>query len=221
MTANEKYNKEKKDSIAQRKIRIFSSAFDLFSKTGIDSIAITDIAKHAEIGVASIYRYFETKDQIVINTAIWAWDEQIKKIVPEISGKDFDKKNGFEKLTAICFEFKKLFNEDFYFLRFIYFFDSYFFRHTIAKENFQDYENTIKSVKKRILDSINAGINDKSIKIIDNCDAQDIYYTLTHSLFSMVQKMTLSENLLSMNEEVPAIKQIDLLIKMLLLSLKA
>ena len=221
MTATEKYNEEKENAKTNRKNRILSSAFDLFSEKGIDSIAITDIAKKAEIGVASVYRYFETKDQIVINTAIWAWNKHAAELLPNVTGSVFDAKTGYEKLETICKIFRQLFTDNYLFLRFIYFFDSYIFRQEISKNNFDEYEKSIKFVKDKIIESIESGINDNSIKIIEGYTASDLYYTMMHSLFSMVQKLSLSQNLLTMNEEVPATKQIDLLIKMLLSSLKA
>ena len=76
MTAKEKYLEEKDELKNSRITRIYESAFALFSEKGIDTIAMTDIAKKAEIGVASLYRYFETKDEIAIRTVIWSWEKQ-------------------------------------------------------------------------------------------------------------------------------------------------
>ena len=72
MTAQEKLAEERDGQKNARIERILLSAFSLFSHNGFDAIAMTDIAKEAEIGVASLYRYFETKDEIAIKTAIWA-----------------------------------------------------------------------------------------------------------------------------------------------------
>ena len=67
MTAKEKFIEEKDEMKQNRKNRILESAFNLFSQKGIDTIAMTDIAKNAEIGVASLYRYYETKEEIATN----------------------------------------------------------------------------------------------------------------------------------------------------------
>ena len=80
MTAVEKLAEERDELKSARVERIMISSFSLFSNKGIDAIAMTDIAKHAEIGVASLYRYFETKDEIAIRTAIWAWESR-KKVI--------------------------------------------------------------------------------------------------------------------------------------------
>ena len=41
----------------------------VFIKQGIDKTKMTDIAEEAQIGVASVYRYFKTKPDIAIEAA--------------------------------------------------------------------------------------------------------------------------------------------------------
>ena len=64
MTPKEKHQEEQNELKTSRINRILESAFNLFSEKGIDTITMNDIAATAEIGVASLYRYFETKDEI-------------------------------------------------------------------------------------------------------------------------------------------------------------
>ena len=42
--------------------RILDVAFELFATRGIEPVTMNDIAQKAKIGVASLYRYFETKE---------------------------------------------------------------------------------------------------------------------------------------------------------------
>ena len=221
MTAFQKYKEEKEDAKTERKRRILSSAFELFSERGIDSIAITDIANKAEIGVASIYRYYETKEQIAINTAIWAWREQADFIFNKISNENYDKLPGIKKIETICNVFLDLFLDKPDFLRFIYFFDSYVYRQNIEKQKFAEYEENIKSIQKKIVDAIQFGLTDNTIRVPQGFSENDLYYTMMHSLFSTTQKLSLSEDMLVMNKDVAAKKQIELLIKMLLNSIRA
>ena len=70
MTPKEKHQEEQNELKTSRINRILESSFALFSEKGIDTITMNDIASMAEIGVASLYRYFATKDEIAIRTAI-------------------------------------------------------------------------------------------------------------------------------------------------------
>jgi AcrR family transcriptional regulator len=46
--------------------RIQEAALDLFDAHGFENVSIEEIARHAEVSPSSIYRYFGTKEQIVL-----------------------------------------------------------------------------------------------------------------------------------------------------------
>lgn len=221
MTALEKLAEERDEQKSARIDRILAAAFKLFSSAGIEPVAMTDIAKKAEIGVASLYRYFSTKDEIAIRTAIWAWEEQISEIYPSINNDEYTNGNGLFRLSIIFSLFKKLYMSQPEFLRFIYFFDSYAVNSGIKQERMIEYENVIGKVQMIVADAIKLGLKDNSInkKYIDK--TEDLYFTLMHSFFSTAQKLTLSENLLAMNEKSKGSDQLDLLSELLLKGVKA
>ena len=221
MTALEKLAEERDEQKNARIDRILAAAFKLFSSAGIEPVAMTDIAKKAEIGVASLYRYFSTKDEIAIRTAIWAWEEQISEIYTSINTDEYKNGNGLFRLSIIFSLFKKLYMSQPEFLRFIYFFDSYAVNSGIKQERMIEYENVIGKVQMIVADAIKLGLKDNSInkKYIDK--TEDLYFTLMHSFFSTAQKLTLSENLLAMNEKSKGSDQLDLLSELLLNGVKA
>ena len=221
MTALEKLAEERDEQKNARIDRILAAAFKLFSSAGIEPVAMTDIAKKAEIGVASLYRYFSTKDEIAIRTAIWAWEEQISEIYPSINNDEYTNGNGLFRLSIIFSLFKKLYISQPEFLRFIYFFDSYAVNSGIKQERMIEYENVIGKVQMIVADAIKLGLKDNSInkKYIDK--TENLYFTLMHSFFSTAQKLTLSENLLAMNEKSKGSDQLDLLSELLLNGVKA
>lgn len=221
MTALEKLAEERDEQKNARIDRILAAAFKLFSSAGIEPVAMTDIAKKAEIGVASLYRYFSTKDEIAIRTAIWAWEEQISEIYPSINNDEYTNGNGLFRLSIIFSLFKKLYMSQPEFLRFIYFFDSYAVNSGIKQERMIEYENVIGKVQMIVADAIKLGLKDNSInkKYIEK--TEDLYFTLMHSFFSTAQKLTLSENLLAMNEKSKGSDQLDLLSELLLNGVKA
>lgn len=220
MTPTEKYSEEKDELKNIRKNRILNSAFDLFSEKGIDTIAMTDIAKKAEIGVASLYRYYETKEEIAIRTSIWAWEKQ-KLLIESVLYKDnFDTLKGFNQLEKICSMFEYLYKNETPFLRYIYFFDSFAYRSNISQEKLIDYESTINSVKEIVSKAINKGIYDLSIKQEYKNKEQILYFSFMHTLFSTVQKLSLNQNLLNMDKELDEDNIIKMIMDLLLKSIK-
>lgn len=221
MTALEKLAEERDEQKNARIDRILEAAFTLFSSAGIEPVAMTDIAKKAEIGVASLYRYFSTKDEIAIRTAIWAWEKQISEIYPLIENDEYKNGNGLSRLSIIFGLFKKLYKTQPEFLRFIYFFDSYAVNSGIKKERMKEYEIVIGKVQSIVADAINLGLNDNSINNSYKDKTDDLYFTLMHTFFSTAQKLTLSGNLLAMNEKSKGSDQLDLLSELLLKGVKA
>ena len=48
-------------------------AAELFLRDGIEAVKMTDVAEKAEVGVASLYRYFGTKETLVIRAGALLW----------------------------------------------------------------------------------------------------------------------------------------------------
>ena len=144
MTAQEKLEEERDGQKKARIERILSSSFSLFSHNGFETIAMTDIAKNAEIGVASLYRYFETKDEIAIRTAIWGWEKQKNLILPILDDSGYYDKSGIEQLEEIFELFCKLYQNEPDFFRYIYFFDAYVVCQKIEADRLIHYQTVIE-----------------------------------------------------------------------------
>jgi len=56
--------RERKRLAAMRRVQ--EVALDLFDARGFESVSIEEIARAAEVSPSSIYRYFGTKEQIVL-----------------------------------------------------------------------------------------------------------------------------------------------------------
>ena len=220
MTAQEKLAEERDGQKNARIERILLAAFSLFSHNGFDAIAMTDIAKDAEIGVASLYRYFATKDEIAIRTAIWAWENQKKMILPILDDSGYYKKKGIEQLSEIFDLFCKLYQSVPDFFRYIYFFDAYVVCQKIDSERLLPYQEVIQSVQIIIGNAIHKGITDGSISSDFKGNEKQLYYSLMHTLFSASQKLSLSGKMLQMDETNNDVQQLILLGKILIGGLK-
>ena len=220
MTAQEKLAEERDGQKNARIERILLAAFSLFSHNGFDAIAMTDIAKDAEIGVASLYRYFATKDEIAIRTAIWAWENQKKMILPILDDSGYYKKKGIDQLSEIFDLFCKLYQSVPDFFRYIYFFDAYVVCQKIDSERLLPYQEVIQSVQIIIGNAIHKGITDGSISSDFKGNEKQLYYSLMHTLFSASQKLSLSGKMLQMDETNNDVQQLKLLGKILIGGLK-
>ena len=220
MTPAEKYTEERDAIKIQRMNRIMEAAFKLFSEKGIDTITMNDIAKKAEIGVASLYRYYETKEQIAIQTSIWAWEKQKDFIMPLLMENDYESISGLEQIKKVISLFIKLYESQSDFLRYIYFFDSYAVRSKINNQALKDYEKLILSIKKIISQAITKGIKDNSINEKYKNNEELLYFTITHTMFSTIQKLALSKNLLAIDTNQNNIQELKMLSDILISGIK-
>ncbi len=220
VTAVEKLAEERDELKNARIERILLSAFSLFSHNGIDAIAMTDIAKNAEIGVASLYRYFATKDEIAIRTAMWAWESQKKMVIPILKAADYEKLNGYGQLAQILKLFFVLYETEPDFFRFIYFFDAYVVCQKITKDRLIPYQDVIQSVQSLVAAAIHKGLEDGSINSKYKDKEGELYFSIMHTVFSTSQKLSLTGKMLLMDSSNDGLLQLKLLGQILLDGLK-
>lgn len=200
--------------------RILDAAYELFSTRGIEPVTMEDIAQKAKIAPSVLYRYFETKDSLVIRTATHAWATQMEDVLPNMVKPKYSNSTGLAQLEQILSLFVKLYEKHQDFLRFIYLFDAFAVKEKIQKDRMSNYESKILLVKEIISVAIQKGIEDGSInkKYAKTGDA--LYFTLIHTFFSTAQKLALSGNLLDMDSQMNGAKQLTLLADILLEGLK-
>ena len=200
--------------------KILSSAYELFSKRGIEDVAMTDIADRSKIGVASLYRYFETQEILVVRTATQVWETQMENVLPSLLRPKYKNSNGYDQLQEIFALFIRLYEKETDFLRFIYLFDAFAVKEKIPKEAMANYEAKILLVKQIISDAIQKGFDDGSIGEKYKPYGEMLYFTLMHTFFSVAQKLSLSGKMLDMDTKKNGSIQLKLLADVLLSGLK-
>ena len=200
--------------------KILSSAYELFSKRGIEDVAMTDIADRSKIGVASLYRYFETKEILVVRTATQVWETQMENVLPSLLRPKYKNSNGYDQLQEIFALFIRLYEKETDFLRFIYLFDAFAVKEKIPKEAMANYEAKILLVKQIISDAIQKGFDDGSIGEKYKPYGEMLYFTLMHTFFSVAEQLSLSGKMLDMDTKKYGSIQLKLLADVLLGGLK-
>jgi AcrR family transcriptional regulator len=212
MNLREKRKNELECQKEKRKEEVIVSAIEIIKKNGIDNTKIKDIAEKAEVGVASVYRYFKTKTDIVIATAIWIWEKEISLLKGQFYEKTYMELNGAKKVRRILSVFTTAYQENPDFIRFLEEFDNYIVKERISTEKLENYEKSIINLKSIMIEALNQGKKDGSIKQTVDNDA--FYMTITHSLMSLSQKLALRGYILLNDSEVKGDTQLNLLIDM-------
>ena len=69
----------------KKKLDILQAAMQLFVEYGLHAVTVAKIAQKANVGIGTIYKHFDTKEDIV--QAIWIWQKEAES---EFVFKDFD-----------------------------------------------------------------------------------------------------------------------------------
>lgn len=77
--------------------RIIEVAIKLFSEHGFEQTSMQKIADEAEIGVATLFRYFPKKEILIVAVI----EHAIKQMVPLFTSISQRKQNGLQKMEAI------------------------------------------------------------------------------------------------------------------------
>lgn len=199
---------------------ILEKGFELFSESGIDNVTMNNIAEEANIGVASLYRYFVTKEELAIQCATKMWQTQQEKAQGFFSSKEYLEKKGLSQVESIFQYFESSFDNTQKFYRFIYYFDSYIKRQNIPTSSLQNYEKIIGEITFIAYKAIEKGISDGSVKNRDFAEnPQTLTLTLMHSFFSLAQKLSLSGGMLNQDISTPPKLQLETLKKLIIAAL--
>ena len=201
-------SKIRKQQMEQRTQRILHTALKLFCEKGIEDTSVEEIAKAVGVGPATIYRYFETKAELAISAGIAYWQMVAGKYLDSLSQEAYQKLNGIQQIKYIFQIFTKIFREEFLFLKFLQEFDIFVQRYHISKERLEEYEEYILNLKPYMTNALEKGLKDGSLSFSYTID--EVYFSVTHTLLSLMQKLACNGHILSSDERVGLALQVEI-----------
>ncbi len=177
--------------------------------------------------MASLYRYFQTKEELAIEVAIYAWNLETQVFNEVFTSDEYKNLTGFEQLKDLLEVFSEALVTQRSFFSFVYYFDSFIKKEKVSSEKLAQYEKTILGTNSIVVQALEKGISDGSIsfsgsqnEVLAKASVQEMFITMMHSLFCLAQKLSISGDLLAMDKSVEARKQIEILINILLAALR-
>lgn len=209
----------RKHQYQQRYKRILSAALTLFCEKGIEETSIEDIAGKAEVGPATVYRYFETKAEVAIQDGILYWREVSEKYLVHLSKQKYLESNGRDQIRKIMDIFVWIFEQEFDFLKFLQELDVFVRKYQISQERLKEYEQEILNLKPYVTDALEKGIKDGSLYLTQ--PVEKVYFSVTHAMLSLMQKLASNGSMLSSDERVELITQIKIVSEIMIRGLQA
>lgn len=198
----------------KRRNKIIACALELFYQHGMENTSMEQIASAAEIGSATIYRYFPTKSKLLADCMIYVWEQKIDRYFPRLQQESYRNATGKEQLSVILDLFTDLAMEDPGFFRLLQMIDHTIENGLISGDDLVAYEKLFAFFQEHAVHSLQKGLQDHSLSFTSEPVA--VYFTVFHTMLSTTQKLVLQGDLLQMDQLVPAKTQLTLLKEILL-----
>ena len=163
----------------------------LFLKNGIDSVKMTDIADECGIGVATLYRWFGTKNGITIAAMTYMWNELNKMFSGIFESEVFLSQSGIKQLNDLMRMFIVLYEAHPGFMRLLSEFDLLLISEDIPKKDLKEYERSIINFYPVFENSYMTGIADGTVREIP--DIRMFYLSFAHTLMELSKKLIQGE----------------------------
>lgn len=197
--------------------KIVRIAFQLFCERGIEHVSLVDIAKAANVGETTIYRYFKNKARLVVSTMEVLWGE-IGDILNNQadSTEGYAELTGFEQLKVRLHSYKKLYLVYKDYVLFSYDAKMFLLRHQV-KMTIRQYDGLIGAIKAPCIKALEKGKEDGSINVA--ADSEDLFYAIWGTIRGYVVKVVVYGELYG--KESPWEKRYDLMEQGILCALSA
>lgn len=189
---------------------IIDDACDLFLTRSVNDVTIADIAEKSEVGVATIYRYFSTKKNILERCAV-KLQSQVFEDYFKLAGE-----NGYEKIKKFYYGYAEVFKKHPEFYRVINDFDAFM---TIEKDaNLEEYSKGLDLFWEEFDKTYKEGLKDGSIKRVK--DVRTFYYATTHAMLELAKKLSVNVRIVRQDEQIKSDDEIRVLAEIILSALK-
>lgn len=179
----------RQEEMKGRREAVIWSAFQLFCGKGIEAAKMAEIAQKAGVSEATVYRYFENKETLVLETFMKLWDtimSSVHKGVEETPG--YASMSGYEQIREWIEGFRHLYRSDDDFVIFSYEVKLYLLRHGVKLDKNQQHA-LMQEFYAPFLAALDKGKEDGSIPTSE--DSQDLFYAIWGSIRGYVVKIVI------------------------------
>ena len=170
---------------------VVECAAGLFLREGLERVKMVDIARAANMGVATLYRHFSTKTHIAVLAAILLWERFNQRLRVLVESDEFLQLNGIGRLEVLLEGYCDAYCVHGDFVTFVDAFDHMVLAGQIASDELAEYGAELDSFYAIFEDAYLLGRSDGSI--VREIDFRRFYVALAHALMGVAQKISHGE----------------------------
>lgn len=140
-------NKEKDAAeMTIKRQKMLEEGFRLFSEKSIEMVSMSDVAKACGFGRITLYRYFNSKLELVIAVGVWAWEKYISENVTRFSEMPIDNLTAMQLFEMRLDYFIDMYRNHADLLRFNQFFNIYVKSEHANEKDLAPYLEVIRKI---------------------------------------------------------------------------
>ncbi len=155
-----------KDEIemTMRREAMLAEGFRLFAEKGIEPVSMQEVAKACRLGIATLYRYYNTKLALVIAIGVRQWNDYSEYVRLQREARHVDQMTAAEELDFYLDFYLDLYQKHKDILRFNQNFNNYIQHEGAAQEQLAPYVEAIRLFAGMFSDLYDKGRADGTIR---------------------------------------------------------
>ncbi len=164
--------------------RILEAGFRLFVEKNIDKVSMQDVANAAGIGIATVYRYYGTKTDLVTGISAWKWssyEAETKRLVEMRSDSTAAERFDYylESYLNLYRYYKDL-------LRFNQLFNIYTKSENVSPEAMKPYTDVVRTIADRFHLIYELALSDHTLRT--DVPEREMFWTTMHLMMAVVTR---------------------------------
>lgn len=186
---------------------VIKAAYTLFLEKKIEAASIQEIADKAEIGVASVYRYFTNKGEMAVEAAILSWESGLNPLLERVLA---DESAG---IASLMNGYLDIFRDNPDFFRYLEDFDNYISKLDSPPRAMVRYEKMLKRQDELINSILQKDVNNENLRT--DIDIMAYLNMAGQAVIAMAQKLVNRGHIISHDEDYDPSETLKLLVETL------
>ena len=163
------------------------AAAELFLRDGIEKVKMTDVADAAAMGVASLYRYFGTKNVLVVRAGALLWRDVNRLYGNRFAPAAVEGLNGMERIRLLFSLLEELYRDHRPFISLIGELDDFLAAEDVPAEDLERYEKSLFDFYTVFREAFDRGVADGSVR--RGVDPDLFFNTACHAATALELKL--------------------------------
>ncbi|MBQ6480443.1 MAG: TetR/AcrR family transcriptional regulator [Anaerolineaceae bacterium] len=163
--------------------KILSVSFPIFAEKGIETVSMNEIADACSIGIATLYRHYRTKTELVVAVSASVWNNFASEYYNQKHNPDFTAAENFEKYLDSYLDLYKNHKD---ILQFNQYFNVYIKNIAASSEQMEPFTKVIERIAELFHDIYSSGLRDKTIRT--DVSEEEMFSTTMHLMLAAVTR---------------------------------